>query len=66
MLILSRRVGEIITIDDDVEIVFIRFQGNGVRIGIKAPKTTRIGRKDAKSGTQEQQGQTAQGEGTPV
>jgi carbon storage regulator len=44
MLLLARRVGEIINIGDDVEVTVISITGNSVRLGITAPKTTRVDR----------------------
>ena len=36
MLILTRRVGETIIIDDDIEVTVLAVKGNQVRLGIKA------------------------------
>jgi carbon storage regulator len=38
MLILSRKVGEQITIGDHITLMITRIQGDRVRVGIKAPK----------------------------
>lgn len=38
MLVLSRRVGEVIKINDDITIMVVRIDGDKVRIGIEAPK----------------------------
>ena len=38
MLILTRRVGETLMIDDDVTVTVLGVKGNQVRIGINAPK----------------------------
>jgi len=46
MLILSRRVEQIICIGDDIEVMVIRIGQNSVRIGIKAPKHVNIARKE--------------------
>lgn len=46
MLILSRRVEEVICIGDDIEIMVTRIGPNSVRIGIKAPKHINIARKE--------------------
>jgi carbon storage regulator len=46
MLILSRRVGQIINIGDDVTVTVLGFQGGQVRLGITAPKTIRVMRQE--------------------
>ncbi len=46
MLILTRRVGETIIIGDDVHITTLGIKGNQVRIGIEAPKTVSVHRKE--------------------
>jgi len=44
MLVLTRRVGETITIDGDIHISIVRVQGRQVRVGISAPKDRKIQR----------------------
>lgn len=44
MLVLSRRVGEKLLIGDDIEITIIDSRGDGVRIGIDAPRSMKIHR----------------------
>lgn len=44
MLVLSRRVGEKLLIGDDIEITIIDARGDGVRIGIDAPRSMKIHR----------------------
>ena len=44
MLVLSRRVGEKLLIGDDIEVVILDSRGDGVRIGINAPKSVKIHR----------------------
>ena len=44
MLVLSRKAGESIIIDDDIEITVTEIRGNRVRLGITAPKEKRISR----------------------
>ncbi|WP_435299667.1 carbon storage regulator CsrA [Timonella sp. A28] len=44
MLVLSRRVGEKLLIGDDIEVVILDSRGDGVRIGINAPKDLKIHR----------------------
>lgn len=46
MLVLSRKAGEGITLDKDIMIDILSIDGDRVRIGIKAPKETRIFRKE--------------------
>lgn len=46
MLILTRKVGEVVTIGDDVTVTVLGFQGAQVRLGIVAPKTTRVLRQE--------------------
>lgn len=46
MLILTRRVGEVMMIGDDVEITVLGVKGNQVRIGIKAPKNLAVHREE--------------------
>ena len=44
MLVLSRRVGETITIGDDVRITVLEVRSDGVRIGIDAPRSIAVHR----------------------
>jgi carbon storage regulator len=37
MLVLSRKIGEIIVINDDIRVVVVAVEGNKCRIGIEAP-----------------------------
>lgn len=46
MLILTRRVGEIITIGDEVEVMVLNVKGNQVRLGINAPKEVEVHRQE--------------------
>lgn len=46
MLILTRRVGETLIIDDDVKITVWGVRGNQVRIGIDAPKHIEVHRSE--------------------
>ena len=46
MLILSRRVGEALIIDDDVKVHVLSISGNQVRIGIEAPKEVSVHREE--------------------
>lgn len=46
MLILTRKVGEQITIGNDIQIKVIEINGNNVRLGIEAPKTVSVLRRE--------------------
>jgi carbon storage regulator len=46
MLVLTRRIGETIVIDDDIRVTFLGIQGGQVRIGIDAPKKVPIHRQE--------------------
>ena len=44
MLILTRKIGESVMIEDDIEIIVLGIRGNQVRIGVKAPKEVEVHR----------------------
>lgn len=44
MLVLTRRIGERVLIGDDIEVTVLDVKGDSVRIGIQAPRETRIQR----------------------
>ena len=46
MLILSRRIGETITIGSSVSVTVLGVKGNQVRIGINAPKDVAVHREE--------------------
>ena len=46
MLILTRRVGEIVMIGDDVTVTVLEVKGNQVRIGISAPRDVAVHREE--------------------
>ncbi|TWU35769.1 hypothetical protein Q31b_52040 [Novipirellula aureliae] len=46
MLVLSRKIGERITIGDDVQITITRIAGGRVTIGIDAPKSVTVRRNE--------------------
>ena len=46
MLVLTRKTDQSIMIGDDVEITILEVRGEQVRVGIKAPRTIQIHRKE--------------------
>ncbi|WP_243230366.1 carbon storage regulator CsrA [Microbacterium sp. CIAB417] len=44
MLVLTRRIGESVLIGDEIEVTILDVKGDSVRIGIQAPRETRIQR----------------------
>jgi carbon storage regulator len=46
MLILTRRIGEMIHIGDDVSVTVLGVHGNQVRIGVQAPKSVAVHREE--------------------
>lgn len=54
MLVLTRKLGESIAIDDHIKIVVISIKGKQVRLGIQAPKETKIHREEVYTAIQDQ------------
>jgi len=46
MLVLTRKMKEVIQIGDDIEIIVLSIQGDQVKLGINAPKHVEIHRKE--------------------
>lgn len=46
MLILSRRIGESLTIGEDVTLTVLGVKGNQIRLGIKAPRGVPVHREE--------------------
>lgn len=60
MLVLSRRKGESIIIQDDIEITVLGVDGDNVRLGIKAPRNVDVFRKEVYLSIQEANLESAQ------
>ncbi len=62
MLILSRRVGEAVTIGTDVTITVLSVKGNQVRLGVQAPKSVAVHRQEIFNRIQMEQATTVSSE----
>jgi carbon storage regulator len=60
MLVLTRKVNQSIIIGDDVEVVVLEVRGEQVRLGIRAPKTVTVHRKEIYDQIQEENRQASQ------
>lgn len=59
MLVLTRKLGESIAIDDHIKIRVVQIKGKQVRLGIEAPKDTKIHREEVYAAIQDQNHQSA-------
>ena len=46
MLVLTRRIGESIQINDNIKITIVEVKGKNIRVGIEAPKETKVYREE--------------------
>jgi carbon storage regulator len=46
MLVLTRRIGQVIMIGDDISVTLIEIKGGQVRLGILAPRSVAVHRKE--------------------
>ncbi|MBU1075765.1 MAG: carbon storage regulator CsrA [Spirochaetes bacterium] len=46
MLVLARKINQSIILNDDIEVMVLDVQGEQVKLGIKAPKSVKIFRKE--------------------
>jgi len=53
MLVLSRKLDEVIRINDDIKILVVSIQGDKVRLGIEAPKEVSVHREEVYQRIQE-------------
>jgi carbon storage regulator len=63
MLILTRKLGESITIRDDIKITFLDIRGKQIRVGIEAPKDVAVHREEVFRAIREQNIQASCPEG---
>lgn len=54
MLVLTRKLGESIAIDDNIKITVVQIKGKQVRLGIQAPSDTKIHREEVYIAIQDQ------------
>lgn len=59
MLVLSRQRDETIMIGDDVEITVVDIRGDKVRLGINAPRTIQVHRKEVYEAIQKENAEAA-------
>lgn len=63
MLALSRKKGESIIVNNDIELTVLEIKGDQVKIGITAPKSVPVYRKEVYMQIQEENGEVAHGAG---
>jgi len=56
MLVISRSRDQIVRIGDDIQIMVVDIRGDNVRLGITAPRETRIDRQEVYEAIQREQG----------
>ena len=54
MLILTRRIGEVVAIGDDIRLTVLGIRGNQVRMGVKAPANIAVHREEIYKRVQEE------------
>jgi len=59
MLVLTRKLGESIAVDDHIKIVVVQIKGKQVRLGIQAPKETKIHREEVYQSIKQQNQEAA-------
>ena len=60
MLVLTRKLGESIAIDDHIKIRVVQIKGKQVRIGVEAPMDTKIHREEVYQAIQDQNKESIQ------
>ncbi len=54
MLVLARKINQSIILNDDIEVMILDVQGEQVKVGIKAPKSVKIFRKEVYESIQQE------------
>ncbi len=49
MLILTRRIGQSLIIGEDVEVIVLGYRAGQIKLGIAAPKSVRVDRKEIRN-----------------
>ena len=65
MLVLSRAVGEVISIGDDITLHILELNGTQVKFGVEAPTGIHVHRAEVYQKILERQGATAHSESVP-
>jgi carbon storage regulator len=63
VLVLTRKVNQIICVGDDIEIIVLSHNSSGVRLGITAKKDVRIDRKEVRDAADYRRGSPTHGDG---
>ena len=48
MLVLTRRVGQVLMIGDDITVIVVAVKGNQVRLGVEAPPEVEVDREEVR------------------
>lgn len=54
MLVLTRKLGESITIGDEIKVTIIEIKGKQVKVGVEAPQDTKVHREEVYQRIQEE------------
>ncbi len=65
MLVLTRRAGESIMIDDKIELKVLKIRGSQVHLGIEAPRAAAVHRKEVWLRIQDSESEDAQNDDRP-